>query len=343
MTKKRDRRPRCTDDEVEVLKKYRRLKQEANKSGLDVSQVKHAWIKDKHSFFVTNPAYKSVEHNAFLAELNEFIRDRSPKIRKIRREKLSDPKLLIIDPADVHIGKLASAIETGEKYNSDIAIQRVHEGINGILRKVSGYNIEKILFVAGNDILHTDNNKKKTTRGTDQDVSEMWYESFLKAKKLYLDLIDKLIGIADVHYIHCMSNHDFVTGWMLSQAVGAYYDKCQSITFDNSPSHRKYYKYGQNLIGLTHGDGAKQDKLPLLMANDRKEWWAKTNFKYIYSHHLHHKVSKDYPGVTFEAFRSVSGADSWHHIAGYEHAPKAIEAFIHDPNFGQEARLSHYF
>jgi len=69
----------------------------------------------------------------------------------------------VIDPADIHIGKLASAFETGEEYNNQIAVKRVLEGVQGILDKSSSYNIDKILFIGGNDILHIDSPKRMTT------------------------------------------------------------------------------------------------------------------------------------------------------------------------------------
>jgi hypothetical protein len=47
--------------------------------------------------------------------------------------------------------------------------------------------------------------------------------------------------------------------------------------------------------------------------------------------------------VCVETLRSPSGADSWHHRNGYQHAPKAIEGFIHHPEHGQVARLTHLF
>ena len=37
----------------------------------------------------------------------------------------------------------------------------------------------------------------------------------------------------------------------------------------------KYYKYGTNLIGLEHGDGAKMVNLPLLMAQENPLCWSK--------------------------------------------------------------------
>ena len=100
------------------------------------------------------------------------------KYEKIRRQNYSLPCLLVIDPADIHVGKLASSFETGEDYNTQIAVQRVREGVDGILHKASGFNIEKIVFVAGNDILHIDTPKRTTTSGTPQDTDGMWYDNF---------------------------------------------------------------------------------------------------------------------------------------------------------------------
>ena len=51
----------------------------------------------------------------------------------------------------------------------------------------------------------------------------------------------------------------------------------------------------------------------------------------------------DFIGVTVESLRSPSGTDSWHHRNGYQHSPKAIEGFIHHPEHGQIARLTHIF
>jgi hypothetical protein len=115
------------------------------------------------------------------------------------------------------------------------------------------------------------------------------------------------------------------------------------MTFDFSISHRKYYKWNNSLIGTTHGDGAKWDNLPLLMAQESKEDWSTTKHRYIYTHHVHHKTAKDFIGVTVESLRSPSSADSWHSKKGFDHAPRAIEGFLHSKEYGQIARLTHNF
>ena len=270
------------------------------------------------------------------------MKTHAPKFTKLKRDKLSDEHLLVIDPADVHIGKLATSFECGEDYNNQIAVQRVLEGVDGILQKSNGFNIDKILFIGGNDILHIDTPDRKTTSGTPQDTDGMWYNNFLIAKKLYIEVLEKLIGIADVHFTFNPSNHDYTNGFFLADVIQTYFKDCKNITFDCSIAHRKYYTYHTNLIGTTHGDGAKPQDLPLLMAQESNEWSA-TKHRYIYTHHIHHKTSKDFVGVCVESLRSPSGTDSWHHRKGYEHAPKAVEGFLHSKVNGQVARLTHIF
>ena len=198
-------------------------------------------------------------------------------------------------------------------------------------------------MIIGNDILHIDTPRRTTTSGTPQDTDGMWYENFLNAKKLYVDVIESLLTVADVHVTYNPSNHDYTNGFFLADVISSWFRKCKNVTFDVSIKHRKYFSYGQNLIGTTHGDGAKVQDLPLLMAVEANKEWSKSKHRYVYTHHVHHKNAKDYAGVTVESLRSPSGTDSWHHRNGYQHNPKAVEGFLHHPKFGQVARLTHIF
>ena len=341
------KRYRLKSDEIEILNSYRAIKLESNGLGLDDKDVKHGWIKSKHaSLFFKNPNFKEAEEvnykelqDAILKDIREF----KPEYPTIFRNPSTDGHLLVVDPADIHIGKLCDAFEGGEDYNNQIAVKRVKEGVQGILDKASGFNIDKILFIGGNDILHIDTPKRQTTSGTPQDTDGMWYSNFLIAKKLYVDILETLLAVADVHFTFNPSNHDYTHGFFLADVIQTWFKDCDNISFDCSIAHRKGYLYGKNLIGTTHGDGAKHGDLPLLMATEFPHEWSLSKHRYVYTHHVHHKTSKDYIGVTVESLRSPSGTDSWHHRNGYQHAAKAVEGFIHHKDFGQVARLSHLF
>lgn len=315
---------------------------------LDVpnTSVKHMWLKDKEkSIFVKNPNYIESENDFSLLQ-NELIKNLQnyiPKYPTIERTKPNGNKrLFVFDPADIHIGKLCSAFEVGETYNNQIAVQRVLQGCRGILSEIKENSIDKVLFVIGNDILHIDNAKRTTTSGTPQDTDGMWHTNFIIAKQLYVDIIEILMQIADVHVVYNPSNHDYTNGFFLAQVIETHFKDCENVTFDTTIAHRKYFVYGKNLIGTTHGDGAKAQDLPLLMAHESKDW-SNCKHKYIYTHHMHHKISKDYMGVCVETLRSPSGTDSWHHRNGYQHSPKAVEGYIHDKEHGQIQRLTYIF
>lgn len=333
-------RKRLKPDELELLDNYRAVKAQAQEAGIPVSDVKHGWYKSKEFslFFKKSEVDFEKAKQEFIEDLKKY----SPNFKTIKRTKLNDSHLLVIDAADVHIGKLASKTETGEDYNSEIAVDRFTSGVEGILHKANGFNIDKIVFVAGNDKLHTDTPRSTTTSGTPQDSDLMWYDQFKLARDVEIKIIESLLGVADIHYIYCPSNHDYMSGFFLSDVVKTYFRNSKNITFDTDMKHRKYYKYHDNLLGFTHGDGAKEKDLPLLMSIESSDW-SSVKHRYLYKHHLHHAIQKDYAGISVQTLRSPSGADSWHHRNGFQHAPKAVEGFVHSKTHGQVAKLTHIF
>jgi hypothetical protein len=318
------------------------LEKECEAIGIPVEDVKNYWHKGEHfSINVRNDQTNTMQDvlNGIIANMDNH----SPSYEVIKRKTITDPHLLVVDPADVHIGKLCSAFETGESYDNQIAVNRVKDGVQGILDKVQGFNIDKILYIVGNDKLHVDTPKNTTTAGTHQDTTGMWYDNYMIGFQLDVDIIESLRLIAPVHVQYDPSNHDYTNGFFLAQALSSWFRNCEDVTFNVSIAHRKYFTYGQNLIGTTHGDGAKTADLPLLMAQEASEHWHNCKHRYVYIHHIHHKMSKDYGSVCVESLRSPSGTDSWHSRNGYAHSPKAIEGFLHHPEHGQIARITHLF
>ena len=337
--------------EKRLLDKHEGFYQATDEVDIPITSARNMWIKTKnkdglnYSVLAKNPHFvdeKSVDYKMLQTEIIKELQNYIPKYPTIERTISENKRLFIFDPADIHIGKLCSAFEVGESYNNQIAVQRVLKGCKGILNEIDTNSIDKILFVIGNDILHIDNAKRTTTSGTPQDTDGMWHTNFLIAKSLYVDIIEILMQVADVHIVYNTSNHDYTNGFFLAQVIETHFRECKNVTFDTTIAHRKYFVYGKNLIGTTHGDGAKVQDLPLLMAHESKEW-SSCKHKYIYTHHLHHKVSKDYMSVCVETLRSPSGTDSWHHRQGYQHAPKAVEGYIHDKEHGQIMRITHIF
>jgi len=317
---------------------------------------KVAWVKNPDtgvSALVTNPDYANsgIDYDLIRDDMVDEFKKLSPIVKPYKRKKTKNNHCLVLDIADLHIGKLSTlnGVGSNEEYNVDVAIKRALESAESLMDKSSAWNINQVYFIIGNDVLHTDNTTGSTTKGTNQDTDGIWYDNFKIARLVYSHIIKKLSIVAPVHVIHCPSNHDKMTGFMLADAVSCYFHNDKNITFDVSTMHRKYVKYGKNLLNFSHGDGAKLDQVPYLAAHEVPQLWADTVFRYGYLHHIHHKdmfkfrSGKDFIGMTVEYLRSPSGADKWHSDKGYVGSKISIEAFIHHPTGGQVARLTHNF
>lgn len=294
--------------------------------------------------------------------------------RSIRYPKAPKPDgehLLVISPADVHMGKLAEAFETGDAYTQEIAEARTKEGVLRLLEIGKGFGLEAITVNTGNDSLHVDNARKTTTSGTPQDTDGSIFGMCDSMFWTWVWVIETSAKYAPVHVVFDPSNHPWVSDWMLNRAVMAYFRNHPGVTFDvsmNSIRHRKYQVYGSNLIGYTHGDGAKEKDLPNIMQYECREWWGKTMRGYWITKHTHHKsrksvglqpaeLEKDHIGVTIlrhddsaldrnvsvEVVRSPSGTDGWHDRNGYVGALKAVEAFLFHRKRGNVARFTYPF
>ena len=81
-------------------------------AGVPTKDVKHGWVKTKDtSLFFTNPDYEgAVSYDQIRDKLVAELKSYSPKYPTIKRNKSKDGHLLVIDPADVHIGKLCEAL-----------------------------------------------------------------------------------------------------------------------------------------------------------------------------------------------------------------------------------------
>lgn len=338
---------------VERRKEFREqgvFEKHCSERGINKDDVSIYWDKTQEFSVLVRPTSPyTITKDEFIDRITAKVSKHAPLYDKLPSLPKKDDNLLVIDIADAHFGKLSSSYETGESYNIHLAKQRCIDGVNGIISKGRAFGIDRVLFIVGNDVLHYDTPRKTTTSGTPQDSDIMFYDMFNTALETHVEIIESLIQEFNVDIIFCPSNHDYQSGWYFARTLGAWFRNCDRVTIDDSISHRKYYQYGKNLIGASHGDGAKMSDMPLLMANEVPLMWSETVYRHVYLHHIHHKQTtkfqsgKDYIGVTVEYLRSPSASDSWHYRNGYVGAKKAIEGFIHNFNDGQIARLTHYF
>jgi hypothetical protein len=294
-----------------------------------------------------------------LGELfQEMTQNYVPPILKInswRKAETSDEKnLLEISIFDLHIGKLAWGGETFENYDVKIARERFLTSIEKLLQRAQGFNYNRILFPIGNDFFNSDTMENTTTKGTQQDEDLRWQKTFDVGTRLLVDAINllKQTGVP-IDVVVIPGNHDFERSYYLGSYLDAWFHQDATVFINNHASPRKYYRYGNVLLGLTHGSEEKESSLPMLMATDieSKPMWSETKFHEWHIGHIHRKRTVQYDinksrllnedlGVTIRYLSSLTGTEEWHHKKGYVGSTKAADAFVWNYEFGLIASLN---
>lgn len=277
--------------------------------------------------------------------LNE-LKKYSPKAyNKLTINSTSDCLLEIAIP-DIHFGKLSHAEESGEDYDLKIAGERFHAAIDNIIKSVDLKRVERIFFPIGNDMFNVDNMQSTTTGGTPQDTDTRFHKMIKYAKAIIIEGIDKLSTIAPVDVSVVPGNHDEQTAFMMGEILEAFYHNNGLVNVDNSPMLRKYYKYGNTSLLLTHGDKEKHANLGMIFAAEQPQIWASTKYRFIQLGHFHHnkKISylsnDEYQGFQIQVLPSLSPNDKWHYGKGFI-SLKQAKGFLFQKETGLIAELTY--
>jgi len=301
----------------------------------------HWWLKvDWASIHIKND--KWFNWKEVIDWVIEKIKQHSINYNKIEYKTEEKSYCQIIDPADHHFWKYWTASEVWKDYNLNIASSRFEEWIKELLNLTKGFHKDKIIFVVWNDVLHTDNAKRTTTSWTPQDTDWQWHEAFDNALACHVKAIETLQQVAPVEVIYNPSNHDFISWYMFAQTLKAWFNKNPNITWNTDMRHRKYTCYWNSMLWFNHWDWAKEKDMGIIMATESPKLWAESKHRYIYLHHMHHKIAKDQIWVTVEYMRSASWTDAWHDRNWYLSKP-AMDSILISKNKGQVWRFTHYF
>lgn len=252
--------------------------------------------------------------------------------------------LLELNIFDLHLGKLCWGEEVNNYYDSKIASQRFNYALKTLLKRAESSQFERIVFPIGNDFFNSDGHLNTTTMGTRQDEDSRWHKTFKTGVNLLVEGIDYLRQYAPVDVLVIPGNHDFTKSYFLGETLAAWYRNDTCVSINNSPNPRKYYEYGNVLLGFTHGNNEKIEALRSLMAFEAKEAWGRTVYKEFHLGHQHRKLSVKHVvksnltheelGIVVRSMASVAGTDAWHHTMGYVGPVRAAEAFLWNKETG---------
>jgi len=268
----------------------------------------------------------------------KMLIEQLPQHKPTYADYIGDPDgkiMLEISLFDAHFGLLAWEPETGEDYDIHIAEEVYHKTVERIIERAGHYDIAKIIFPIGNDFFHINNPEGLTPKGKKMlDMDTRLPKIYKAGKMAIIKAIDYCMGIADVELLWVPGNHDPETSFYLCDALSSYYRNTDRVTVDISPKCRKYRKWGNGMVGYTHGDEEPHRDLPAIMAGEVKDMWADTTYREWHLGHLHKKkqmyaiTGDTYGGVIVKIIPSISSTDAWHYKKGYVNKIKAGEAFV---------------
>jgi hypothetical protein len=283
---------------------------------------------------------RRVAYNEVKGQLEGLLSAFKDNLLKTAPERKATPvkkrqiNLLELSVVDLHYGKLCWPAETrGDPWDSKIAAATQERAIESLLERSSGFDVSAYLVPIGNDFFHVDNANNSTHSGTPQDCDGRWQKSFTEGRILMVNMLEKLLTKAPVHVVMVQGNHDMERLYYLGDALESWFHNASNLTIDNRPALRKYYQYGKNLLGFTHGNNEKLERLPVLMANECKQEWADTTYREWHLGHIHckkgwiYQLDDEYNTVRTRIIPSLVPPDAWHASMGYDNL-RSAEAYL---------------
>lgn len=283
-------------------------------------QVK-AWLRRKVALVAVHRELESLKDQAKQLKL--------APTRLARTRAYVSGNLLEINIPDLHVGKLAWSAETGySNYDGKLAKQVFEEAVDSLLERSASLRYERVVFVVGNDLLHSDTKQGTTTAGTPLDNDSRFQRSFTLARQLTVHAIERFRGIAPVDVVMCPGNHDQLSVWHLGDSLESFYHSAEDVKIDNSPALRKYYQWGKCMFLFAHGNKGKLADYPLLMATEQPKMFGATLWREAHTGDKHQLKVSEHHGVRVRILPALCPPDAWHTEHAFVGMQRSAEAFM---------------
>ncbi len=258
--------------------------------------------------------------------------------KRVTAPKFTNKDLMTVYPlGDPHIGMLAWARETGKDFDLRIAEKDLLSCLGMLV--ASAPASDQALLVNLGDFFHAQDEDARTPRGKNRlDVDGRLRKVTEVGFSILRSMVDMLLKKhRRVGLVNVRGNHEPELAHMLCMVFEAFYENEPRVKVYDNANPYTYVDFGKNLIGISHGDGAKIDQLPAIMAADQPEAWGRALYRYWYGGHLHQKIVREFPGCLVEIFRTLATADAWAHWKGYR-SGSSLDCITLHREFGEICR-----
>lgn len=253
---------------------------------------------------------------------------------------VSEDRLTLIPCADWHVNLLAWSRETGENWDLKIAEKVIGEKIEDVVLRSPLSAIGVVL--GGGDLLHADTNDNRTSKSGNALDADGRHEKGLEAAiRLMVRTIEAALERNRSVIVRILKgNHDEYSSVAVVYYLAAYYRNEPRVIVDTDPSLFWRYRFGNVLLGATHGHTVKLGEMPGIMAHRRAKDWGDTRYRYAHGFHIHHKTKQvtEGEGVVCESHQTPVAQDAYHFGSGYL-SGRSVQTITYHRDTGEESRV----
>lgn len=273
--------------------------------------------------------------------LKEAFKDYKPAAKPVKAPKSPSDELLTLLPAnDWHIGMFAWNKEVGADWDLKIAEDTIGRAVEDTIARSP--SSKECVVLGGGDLLHADNSENKTAKsGNALQVDGRYQKVVGVATKLMVRTTDAALRQHEHVTLRILpGNHDEHSAVAIAYFLLAWYRNEPRVTVDVDPSLFFWFRFGDVLLGATHGHTVKINQMPSIMAHRRAVDWGATKFRYVHGFHLHHsaKIATEGDGVICEVHQAPIPQDAWHFGSGFL-SGRSLQAITYHREFGEIGRV----
>lgn len=256
---------------------------------------------------------KQHKDDGWYDELLEAIRENTTPRLIERLGGKSEPQMLEIPLFDQHF-----------------PISDHEETLQELLEIIRSRRWEEINIVLGQDMLHNDDMRGRTSSGRQIESVNM-VKAWNMARDFWYTAISACLEQGDiVKVIYSKGNHDESMSWAFVQMLKAMFPQ---VGFDDSMAQRKCISWRNCFIGVTHGAYKKSTKNDLRgqFTIQFAEEFARAKVREIHAGHLHNEEEKDIYGVMCRRLSRNGETDEWSDDEGFVGANQRFMVFRWKP------------
>lgn len=259
--------------------------------------------------------------------------------------KINEDIMVFLPIVDLHLGLKIDPqnVSHGIPWNLEIAEAYYTNAMNHLLSTAPA--AKQLVLFDGGDIMHAHDNTNKTKKsGHDLDTSEKYEKVMLRLIEMMKATVSAaLTKFEEVYFYSVPGNHnDFISLTLKAILIETFKDnprfKCSLDKYTNV----YYHKFGNSIIGMSHGDEIKPSKAKDVMIADNFN--IISNYKYLdfYFGHFHQNKFVEDGVVNVKCLKPLIPNDRWADGVGFRNNDVGFaQCFVYSETSGMISNITY--